>query len=518
MYKYICLLFGLLILSPSFCGCTETTTIDATLWEVVDNTNDEPDQPDETLGDIVPIASLNNPDRGLHVEVDYLLHNLKEPWADVYFPDGFVDPKIDIHRAQNDGLTLTQMYIYLTEYVKSDIPQSALDDLQRMFDKLKEGGYKAILRFAYKTDGEGTTSGEESPEWVERHLEQLTPILNKNLGLIAVMQAGFVGTWGEWHSSPMDNNQAAKNRVVNALLKAYPYCIEMRHPRYKTALTLENEADRNRIGFANDYFTVGEHRLSPDNDFVYGDPAYVELTNESHQYYVSGEIPYSGATDWEFNTIMPIEKVVVALRDHHYSAFDISQNFDLNILSWKNKKVYPQWLDRNQILYADNYFKDEEGNTVVRSFYDFVRDHLGYRLNLLEESTLSVEGQNLIYNLQLTNTGFSTLLNPRPVYLVFINESDGVEKEIKLEDVDPKNWQPFEPGTRNHEALIHKMEGRINVGLSGKYRVGIWMPDGSETLKYNSAYGVKWALNTKITHWIDNENKYVVNVIGEVEF
>ena len=27
-------------------------------------------------------------------------------------------------------------------------------------------------------------------------------------------------------------------------------------------------------------------------------------------------------------------------------------------------------------------YKDEEGNDVVRSFYDFVRDHLGYRLNL----------------------------------------------------------------------------------------------------------------------------------------
>lgn len=518
MYKYICLLFAIITSSLSFCGCAETTTVEATLWEVVDK-NGEQEKPEEILGDIVPIAALKNPDRGLHVQNDYLLHNLKEPWADIYFPETFVESKINMHRAQSDGLTLSQLYIYLTEWVNSDIPQTALDDLQKMFDELKKGGYKVILRFAYKVDGEGTTSGKESPEWVERHLQQLTPFFEKNSSLIAAMQAGFVGTWGEWHSSPMDNDQSAKNRVVNALLRVYPYCIEMRHPRYKTALTLENEADRNRIGYANDFFTAGTHKLSADNDYVYGDPAYVELTKESHQYYVSGEIPYTGTdTDWNFNDIIPIEKALVAFRDHHYSAFDLTQNFELNILHWKNQKVSPQWLELNGILYDAGYFKDEGGNEVVRSFYEFVRDHLGYRLNLLEESTLNAEGQNLSYNLQLTNTGFATLLNPRPVYLVFINESDHIEKEILLEDVNPRDWQPFEPGTRNYKALVHKMEGNVSIGLSGKYRVGIWMPDNSNLLKYNSMYDVKWALSANISHWTDSENKYAVNVIGEVEF
>ena len=61
---------------------------------------------------------------------------------------------------------------------------------------------------------------------------------------------------------------------------------------------------------------------------------------------------------------------------------------DLNIMSWKQVKVYPSLLNDNNILFDESYFKDAEGNEVVRSFYEFVRDHLGYRLNLQSESTV----------------------------------------------------------------------------------------------------------------------------------
>jgi hypothetical protein len=513
MYKKI--FAGFMLIFAFAVACGEKGIIQSEEWPV----QEEKPEPEPPPGNIVPIAPLNNPDRGFHVEVDYFLHNLKEPWRDVYYPAGFVAEKIQTYRAENDGLTLTQMYIYLTEWTNKDIPQTGLNSLQTMFDRLKADGHKAILRFAYKWDGEGTTSGSESPDWVEKHLIQLKPLLQKNLGLIAAMQAGFVGTWGEWHSSPMDNNQSAKNRVVNALLEAYPapYSIEMRHPRYKKALTLKNASDRTRIGYANDYFTTGEHRLSPDNDFCFGDPAYIELRNESHTYYVSGEIPYSGSTDWEFNAIMKPENVVTALRDHHYSAFDISQNFELNILSWKKVKVYPAWLKQYKILFSDDYFRNEKKEIISRSFYDFVRDHLGYRLNLLSSSTIKAENKTLVYDLKLTNTGFATVLNPKPVYLVFISGNNRVEKEIKL-NVNPRDWQPFDPAIKSYEALIHSVKGTVDTGLSGKYKVGIWIPDGQNLLVHNSLYDVKLAPDDLVSHWKDTEGKYTVNVIGELEF
>ena len=78
-------------------------------------------------------------------------------------------------------------------------------------------------------------------------------------------------------------------------------------------------------------------------------------------------------------------------------------------------------LNDNNILFDESYFKDAEGNEVVRSFYEFVRDHLGYRLNLQSESTVEAKNGNLEYNLTITNTGFATVINPKEVYLVLVS-------------------------------------------------------------------------------------------------
>ncbi len=122
--------------------------------------------------------------------------------------------------------------------------------------------------------------------------------------------------------------------------------------------------------------------------------------------------------------ITPMKSLRI-LREHRYSAFDITQNFDLNIMSWKQVKVYPSLLNDNNILFDESYFKDAEGNEVVRSFYEFVRDHLGYRLNLQSESTVEAKNGNLEYNLTITNTGFATVINRKKYILCWFRRRSG---------------------------------------------------------------------------------------------
>ncbi|MCD7938330.1 MAG: DUF4874 domain-containing protein [Tannerellaceae bacterium] len=500
-------------------ACTDTIVIPAGEYEEY---GEDPEQPggDNQPGPIVKIAPLNNPDRGYHFESGYFAHNLVNPFnTSETYPDGFIPKRTEMYKSAADGVTLTQLYIYLTEWVDRDISPEGLQNIQTLFDGLKEHGHKAILRFAYNWTGLNT-SGGESEQWILRHLEQLTPFFRENMGLIATIQVGFIGAWGEWHTSPLQNNQAAKNAIVSGLLEAYPspYCVEIRTPDHKNALTLANESYRSRIGYANDYFTAGEHSHAPGNDFVPGDAWYQQVKQESHEFYMSGEIPYAEQTEWGLFELINPSTTLQILRDHHYSAFDITQNFDLNITSWKNVKVSPFYLDNLNILYSEDYFKDEEGNTVSRSFYEFVRDHLGYRLNLLPSSTIEGANGALNYELNLTNTGFATVVNPKPVYLVCINSNGQVEKEILLENADPKTWQPFHPATNHPDILTHTIRGSVSTGLSGTYRIGIWMPDPTEKLRYNNLYDTKWAISEMISHWQDEQNKYTVNIICEVTF
>lgn len=494
-------------------SCTETISIAAGDYSKDYSFSGE----DPNIGDIVKIEPLRNPDRGYHTESNFFAHNLTNPYhsADVY-PSGFISQRENQFEAGDDGLTLLQLYIYLTEWVDKPISQAGLDNIQTLFNGVKNQGYKVILRFAYNWEGTGNATNA-TKERIEGHLEQLKPILDANRGLIATIQAGFIGAWGEWHST---GDQSMRNAVVNGLLNIFPtpYCIQMRYPNQKNAITGVNQSDKTRVGFANDYFTAGEHELAPGNDFVPGTTDYAQVETESPYFFMSGEIPYNENTEWGLSKTINTMNTLKILRDHHYSAFDISQNYDLNITSWKRRKVYPSILSTNKILFSEDYFKNEEGKTVARSYYEFVRDHLGYRLNLLNTTKVSGENGSLVYDIQLTNTGFATVINPKPFYLVLIDENNNVVKEIKLNDVNPRDWQPFDPTAKTYEILTHSVKGSVATGVSGTCKIGIWMPDEQNNLQYNNTYDVRWALNENLSHWSDNEGKYTVNIIGEITF
>lgn len=463
---------------------------------------------------------LRNPDRGFHLESNYFAHNFTNPFnSKEIYPGAFVRDREKQFNAESEAITLLQLYIYLTEWVDEDISPEGLANIQQLFDALQANGYKAILRFAYNWKGLNA-SGGESAQWITRHIEQLRPILTRNRGLIATIQIGFLGAWGEWHTTPMQKDLAGKSEVVNALLDVYPapYSLQIRIPDHKNALTLNREEDRTRISYANDYFTAGEHSHAPGNDFIPGSAWYKQVTEESPYFFMSGEIPYDEDTEWGLPDLISTRTTLKILRDHHYSAFDITQNYRKNITSWKQTPITPEELKADSILFAPEYFVDEKGNPKERTFFEFVRDHLGYRLNIASKPVFTTKGDLLTYDISLTNTGFAAPVNPRPVFLVFVNAKNQVVKELPLEHVNPRNWQPFDAKEKSYKALTHTMSGSISTGLSGKYRVGIWMPDAEELLRYNNVYDIKWPENRYLTRWADKEGKYAVNMIGEVGF
>ena len=66
--------------------------------------------------------------------------------------------------------------------------------------------------------------------------------------------------------------------------------------------------------------------------------------------------------------------------------------------------------------------------------------------------------------------------------------------------------------------MYHVQEDvQINNALKpGTYKIGIWVPDPSADLKFNAAYAIKFA-NANVEWWKDANDRYLVNVIGEME-
>ena len=79
---------------------------------------------------------------------------------------------------------------------------------------------------------------------------------------------------------------------------------------------------------------------------------------------------------------------------------------------------------------SDGYFESETGNHIWRSYYEYIRDHLGYRLEL-QDADITYENGRISGSIRLINRGFSAPVNPRTVYLRLGNEAYPIKCEIR---------------------------------------------------------------------------------------
>src|SRR6185503_20934424 len=107
-----------------------------------------------------------------------------------------------------------------------------LDGLDSNFSDIRDAGVKAIIRFAYNEGPYPDSEPDASKAMILRHIEQLTPLLQKNADIIAWLEAGFIGAWGEWHTSTHGlDNLIDKHDVLQALVAAVPNrYVQVRYP------------------------------------------------------------------------------------------------------------------------------------------------------------------------------------------------------------------------------------------------------------------------------------------------
>lgn len=134
-------------------------------------------------------ADIPNPERGWYV------------WASSDFGASLDTGAIDA--AYGNGVRLVYAMVNLQAFRTSAISQPYLTALSARLATLRDHGVKAVLRFVYDYTEAGN---DATAAQISSHLQQLAPILGANADVIAVFQAGFIGAWGEWHSSKNSNS------------------------------------------------------------------------------------------------------------------------------------------------------------------------------------------------------------------------------------------------------------------------------------------------------------------------
>jgi len=95
------------------------------------------------------------------------------------------------------------------------IPEDVLQKIDKDFATAREAGVKLIIRFCYTED----PNLPDAPRHIVlSHINQLKPVIYKNHDVIYAVQAGFIGTWGNYFSK---KKKKKKKKLINIYLYTF---------------------------------------------------------------------------------------------------------------------------------------------------------------------------------------------------------------------------------------------------------------------------------------------------------
>lgn len=403
---------------------------------------------------------------------EYLEGNFTNPergsYSGRYF--SFVDGKLpelfsveDLAKPRDNGCSLIHLSVYLCDFLEKPISNEALSLIDKQFENLRQSGCKAILRFAYLWSDQPQNKTNPTLDLILTHIEQLKPLLQKNEDVIYLLQAGFLGAYGEWHSIAHNIDNEGKKQIVLALLDALPVGrqIATRTPSQKRNIlgtgirdtinikTAFDGSANSRIGGHNDCF------LATSNDGgTFGSAHDRRMWQTESQYTaMGGESCYMGSTD-----CYPCDNAEHMLEIYHYSYL-------------------------SNVAQVTAVWKEGECN-------DDLVSRIGHRIALDSAAFRGTfaAGNKFKIQLAVTNHGFASLINERKLEFVLQNADDAKEKYVFISEQDPREWKGGQHYL--HEETLTIPEG-IKVGQ--KYNIYLALPDIAPTLHDNPAYSVRLA-------------------------
>jgi hypothetical protein len=418
------------------------------------------------------------------------------------------------------GVRLDQFGAAGRDFRTSDLDEAALTALQVGFDRVRAGGFKVILRFTYNTPENFPASIDEdaSEERIIGHIRQLAPLLERNADVIALVQAGFIGAWGEWHNSTncltadLGDLQAvaercvgrqaqavpARRRILDALLAAVPRerAIAVRQPRFRVeqigglpaAARRFSGAPEARIGLHDDCLLADPSDMgtfsAPFPDALLPRP---EKAGDiaAWRAYAAREtlvVPFGGETcppeDHGGKGAAPCAEAQRHLRELHTTF--LNSSFHLPTLdAWKRDGCY-----------------DEIGR------------NLGYRLELVDArwSESARSGHPFRLEFKLRNRGWAGPINARPLYLVIDDGGHAFIARVS-DDLRPL----LGPGKTQRFDVRLALPPSV---VPGSYQMFLWLPDPAPALARRAEYSIRLA---NIGLWNDQGRVAGMNLLTTAE-
>jgi hypothetical protein len=506
--KIIQVLVLLIVLATFWAACKKNKTTTTT---VIDG--------NATITYTESVEDFPNPERGFY--------RFTEVKASAYVP--LTQSQLQLWRGLltadggNYQVYSTIVYRNFVMDIFKNAPLSAafLQAVKNDFDIARAAGVKLIPRFVYTTTVVAGSCpekficapyGDAPKNIVLQHLVQLKPVLTDAADVIAVVQMGLIGMWGENYYTDyfgdassngqgklLDNNWTDRNEVVQALLNAVPKdrMIQVRFPQIKqrfvygvnanvNALAMTdseafNESDKARIGYHNDCFLASTDDYGTYEDYGNSSTprqsANTVLRNftkaDSKYVAVGGETcddAYSPQNDCE-----PAGMAETEMASLHYSYLNCAYNNAVN--------------------------NDWQTNGCMLN----IRRKLGYRFvlkELIHPKEIKL-GTSIPISLTINNMGYASPFNERPVKLILKNSSTGQEFVYTL-NTDIRKWFS---GTTKIETTIPTAA----LITTGDYDMYLFMPDKYASIAAKPEYAIRLA-NADVWQATTGYNKLLTTI------
>jgi hypothetical protein len=408
------------------------------------------DAPTRTRTFTASDAILYNPERGLYRAVNLLAETTLE-WL----------------REEHPEDSVVYSYVRLDDFRDRAISAAFLTRIENALNLVRRSNYSLVLRFAYN-EGPYPASEPDAPlSRIRSHLDQLRPILQPADDVISVVQAGFIGAWGEWHTSTngLDTNAAARRSVAEAVLAAIPptRATQIRYPAYVgdlvgaplDAARAWNGSFESRIGFHNDCFLASATDLGTYPDSGAGYTRWHTYLAQHTAY-----VPVGGETCAVYPARSACAPAMAEMAAHHYS-----------------------FINRD-------YHPDVVSGWAAGGCLDHIERRLGYRF-VMTEADLPEQikpGGSFQFRAVIRNDGWAAPFNARP--LVVRLRSGSTVHEVALSAFDVRHFMGGETNT----ITAHL---RLPASLAaGSYTVSIGLPSSAMAVRTNPAYAIRFANTT----------------------
>jgi uncharacterized protein DUF4874/uncharacterized protein DUF4832 len=352
--------------------------------------------------------------------------------------------------------------------VTGPLSTAMLNDMNSRLAAFAGTGVRLLLCFIYNFGPVGPGAMDAPIGVISENIDQLAPILLQNQDLIFTMEAGFIGTWGEWHDSTNGNDTPAAQATVLDEESSYfsgVFPILVRYPgdliQYIGTNTPPNELGLYDAYYASDSDDGGTwDTCSSTAGWCLSNYTAAQL--QSYAAAVSTTTMFQG----EFGAEDPTLQTCGALASYSYTYHP--QSFALF--------PYPTTI-ANEL--------QEEGCAL--SFYNQIGTRIELQNVAISENP-TANGQ-LQFGITLVNTGYGRVIRQRPATLVFLSAGNVVAQiPIPVSQMDLRQLAS--------SATPVPQTFQINVNLpptfpsSGPVSVALSIPDPAPSLTAQPAYAL----------------------------